>query len=229
MNPIYSLIELRQSHHYYHHFSTLMVLLVYGYLVYFIDAALTITFLYLLSCKAISHIRIVALVLFSKWCKCLVCVELYQRLIEIERTFILPLAPRWVWLLLIKRASHDPLYLWDITPHENALGGGLYIDIFTSSWVVWDEDGRHRSLDSQMAPGGAAWPRAHATSARWSSWPTSLTSCSLKGSHDKILMPEKSQINLSLGRFLKRQNTQNNVFLFCRVITKIRGTDGKSP
>jgi hypothetical protein len=27
MNPIYSLIELRQSHHYYHHFSTLMVLL----------------------------------------------------------------------------------------------------------------------------------------------------------------------------------------------------------
>jgi hypothetical protein len=41
-----------------------MVLLVYGYLVYFIAAALTITFLYLLSCKAISHTRIVALVLF---------------------------------------------------------------------------------------------------------------------------------------------------------------------
>jgi hypothetical protein len=66
MNPIYSLIKLRQSHHYYHYFSTLMVLLVYGYLVYFIAAALTITFLYLLSCKAISHTRIVALVLFPR-------------------------------------------------------------------------------------------------------------------------------------------------------------------
>jgi hypothetical protein len=66
MNPIYSLIELRQSHHYYHHFSTLMVLLVYGYLVYFIAAALTITFLYLLFCNAISHTRIVALVLFPR-------------------------------------------------------------------------------------------------------------------------------------------------------------------
>jgi hypothetical protein len=66
MNPIYSLIKLGQSHHYYHHFSTLMVLLVYGYLVYFIAAALTITFLYLLSCKAISHTRIVALVLFTR-------------------------------------------------------------------------------------------------------------------------------------------------------------------
>jgi hypothetical protein len=43
-----------------------MVLLVYGYLVYFIAAALTITFLYLLSYKAISHTRIVALVLFPK-------------------------------------------------------------------------------------------------------------------------------------------------------------------
>jgi hypothetical protein len=66
MNPIYSLIELGQSHHYYHHFSTLMVLLVYGYLVYFITIALTITFLYLLSCKAISHTRIVSLVLFPR-------------------------------------------------------------------------------------------------------------------------------------------------------------------
>jgi hypothetical protein len=66
MNPIYSLIELEQSHHYYHHFFTLMVLLVYGYLIYFIAAALTITFLYLLSCKAISRTRIVALVLFSR-------------------------------------------------------------------------------------------------------------------------------------------------------------------
>ena len=66
MNQVPSLINLGQSHHNYHHFSTLMVLLVYGYLVYFIAAALTFTFLYLLSCKAISQTRIVALVLFPR-------------------------------------------------------------------------------------------------------------------------------------------------------------------
>jgi hypothetical protein len=43
-----------------------MVLLVNGCLVYFIAAALTIIFLYLLPCKAISHTRIVALVLFPR-------------------------------------------------------------------------------------------------------------------------------------------------------------------
>jgi hypothetical protein len=37
-------------------------------------------------------------------------------------------------------------------------------------------------------------------------------------------MCEKSQVNLSLGRFLKCKNAQNMVFLFCRVITKIRGS-----
>jgi hypothetical protein len=56
-----------------------------------------------------------------------------------------------------------------------------------------------------------------------------LTSCALEGSGDKILMPKKSQVNLSLGWFLKRKNTQNRVFLSCRVITKIRGIDGKYP
>jgi hypothetical protein len=42
-------------------------------------------------------------------------------------------------------------------------------------------------------------------------------------------MSEKFQVNLSSGRSLKRQNTQNTIFLLCRVITKIRGVDGKSP
>jgi hypothetical protein len=56
----------------------------------------------------------------------------------------------------------------------------------------------------------------------------SLTSSPLGASHGKILTPKESQVNLSPGRSLKRQNTQNRVFLFCRVITKIRGTDGKS-
>jgi hypothetical protein len=122
VNPIYSLIELRQSHHYYHHFSILMRLLVYDYLVYFIATALTITFLYLLSCKAISHTRIVALFLFPRWYKHLVCVELYQRLIELERTFILPLAPRWVRHSYLSKRLHmipytcglsvDSLFWW---------------------------------------------------------------------------------------------------------------------
>jgi hypothetical protein len=41
----------------------------------------------------------------------------------------------------------------------------------------------------------------------WASWLPSLTSCAPEGSHDKILMPEKSKVKLSSGRFLKRQNT----------------------
>jgi hypothetical protein len=162
MNPIYSLVELRQSHHYYHHFSTFMVLLVYGYLVYFIAAALTITFLYLLSCKDISHTRIVVLVLFSRWCKCLVCVELYQRLIELERTFILPLAPRWVRHSYLSKGLHTIPYTCGIsillvvsslssvffTPSfiiTLCYGfGQRQICIFTGSWrwyIVWSNNG----------------------------------------------------------------------------------------
>jgi hypothetical protein len=58
----------------------------------------------------------------------------------------------------------------------------------------------------------------------------SLTSSSSSSgvSHDKILMLQKSHINLRLGRSLKLKNTQNRVFLSYRVITKIRGIDGKS-
>jgi hypothetical protein len=42
-------------------------------------------------------------------------------------------------------------------------------------------------------------------------------------------MPEKASVNLNSGRSLKRQNTQKRYFLFCGVITKIRGIDVKSP
>jgi hypothetical protein len=115
MNLIYSLIELRQSYNYYHHFSTLMVLLVYGYLVYFIVAALTITFLYLLSCKAISHTRIVSLVLFPRYCKYFVCIELYQRLIELGRTFILHLASCWVRHSYLSKRLHMIPYIYGIS------------------------------------------------------------------------------------------------------------------
>jgi hypothetical protein len=43
----------------------------------------------------------------------------------------------------------------------------------------------------------------------WPLGPISLTSSSPGGSCDQILRPEKSQVNLSSGRFLKRKNTQN--------------------
>jgi hypothetical protein len=63
-------------------------------------------------------------------------------------------------------------------------------------------------------------------------WPlglVSLNSSPLDASRGKILMPKKSQVNLSPKRSLKHKNMQNMVFLFCRVITKIREIDGKSP
>jgi hypothetical protein len=56
-----------------------------------------------------------------------------------------------------------------------------------------------------------------------------LTSSSLGGSHDKILMLQKSEVNLSPRRSQKIKNKQNRVFVSCIVITKIRGIDGKSP
>jgi hypothetical protein len=62
-------------------------------------------------------------------------------------------------------------------------------------------------------------------------WPDDRTTCALFGlvAHLVDLTPEKSWINLSSGRFSKCQNTQNRVFLSYRVISKIRGIDGKSP
>jgi hypothetical protein len=117
-----------------------MVLLVYGYLVYFIIVALTITFLYLLSCKAISHTRIVALVLFPRWCKCLVCVELYQRLIELERTFILPLAPRWVRHSYLSKRLHTIPYTCGISRPFLALLPGsssVWVNILVCTYLLY--------------------------------------------------------------------------------------------
>jgi hypothetical protein len=60
-----------------------------------------------------------------------------------------------------------------------------------------------------------------------------LTSSPPGASHGKILMAKKSQVNIlpliESGKVPETKNTQNKVFLFCRVITKIRGIDGKSP
>jgi hypothetical protein len=68
----------------------------------------------------------------------------------------------------------------------------------------------------------ATWPRSALGH-------VSLTSSSPGTSRDKILTIQKSQVNLSPGKSLKLKNTQNRVFLSCRVITKTRGIDGKFP
>jgi hypothetical protein len=106
--------------------------------------------------------------------------------------------------------------------------GGLYIGIFRSGWASGHKDGWHRRSQAQTSLGGAARPGSRAT---WSRplCLVSLTSWSPGVSHDKILTLQKFQVNLSSGRFLELKNTQNRVFLSCRVITKTKGIDGKSP
>jgi hypothetical protein len=60
------------------------------------------------------------------------------------------------------------------------------------------------------APPGLFWPLGL----------TLLTSCASVSSRGKILTPEKSLVNLSPERSVKRKNTLNRVFLFYSVITK---------
>ncbi len=71
--------------------------------------------MYLLSCKAISHTRIDALVLFPRYCKRLVCIELYQWLIELERILLIPLAPRWVRHSYLSKRLHTIPYTCGIS------------------------------------------------------------------------------------------------------------------
>jgi hypothetical protein len=52
----------------------------------------------------------------------------------------------------------------------------------------------------------------------------SLTSSSPGTSRDKILTLQNFSVNLSSGRSLKLENTQNRVFLSYRVITKMGGS-----
>jgi hypothetical protein len=108
--------------------------------------------------------------------------------------------------------------------------GGLYIDIFL---------GQAEHLETKMDGIGGPRPKQG-----WVAWPgwgpmppppvwppglVSLTSSPPCASRGKTFTPKKSQVNLSPGRSLKHKSTQNRVFLFCRVITKIRGINGKSP
>ena len=56
----------------------------------------------------------------------LVCVELYQRLIELERIFILPLAPRWVRHSYLSKRLHTIPYNCGISA---VLAGGAVVSM----------------------------------------------------------------------------------------------------
>jgi hypothetical protein len=94
-------------------------------------------------------------------------------------------------------------------PSDRNHRGSLYIGVFRSDWVSRDEDGQHRRSEAQTSMGGATWLGVAPPVLKWASWPSSLTSCAPGASRGKILTTEKSQVNLSLGRSLKRKNTQN--------------------
>jgi hypothetical protein len=112
---------------------------------------------------------------------------------------------------------------------ENTLRG-LYTKHVRSSSAIWNEDGRHQRLDSQTGL-GSVWPGVGLAPLGlvWSVVAPSHASSSQVYCQVKIGTPEKGTVNLSSKRSLKCQNTQNRYFLFCRVITKIRRIDGKSP
>jgi hypothetical protein len=113
-------------------------------------------------------------------------------------------------------------------PRGNALGG-LYMGLFRLSWAIWSRDGLHRRHDGQTALGGAAWLGPTPPMLLWDVVAPSRASSSHVYSQVKIWTLEKASVNLSLGKSLKHQNTQNMYFLFCRVIAKIRKIDRKSP
>jgi hypothetical protein len=107
-------------------------------------------------------------------------------------------------------------------PPRGNTSGGLYIGLLRLRQSIWDKDGRHRRHDGQTDLGGMAWP-ARAT---WSHLILVAPSCA-SSSHfvalGKIITPEKTSLRLSSKRSIKRKNTQNRCFLFCKVITQIRG------
>jgi hypothetical protein len=108
-------------------------------------------------------------------------------------------------------------------PRGNA-SGSIYIGLLRSRQLIWSEDEWQWSFKGQTWQGGAARPRAHATFARLG--PCGPLVCLFISScfSGKNIDAIKSPPNLSSGRSLKRQNTQNRHFLLCGVITKIRGS-----
>jgi hypothetical protein len=72
--------------------------------------------------------------------------------------------------------------------------------------------------------GGATTRPGRATWARLAPGPHLIDFLIFRASRGKILMLQKSWVNLSSGRFVELKNTQNKVFLSRGVITKIRGS-----
>ena len=107
--------------------------------------------------------------------------------------------------------------------------GVIYIVVFRSKYVSsrknqvnWVIDGWKRGLARPSkvgAPPGLFWPSGLS---RWASRAHAA-------SPDEKMTLQKSQVNLTPYRSLKVKNTQNRVFLFCRVINQIKGIIGKSP
>jgi hypothetical protein len=103
-------------------------------------------------------------------------------------------------------------------PDCNRRGGGVYIKAFL---------GQTERLETKMDGNGGSRPQ-RVWVARPSRRPVppvlvqplglvSWTSSPPGASRDKILTLQKSEVNLSLGRFLKLQNTQNRVFCFAEL------------
>ena len=63
------------------------------------------------------------------------CVELYQRLIVLERIFILPLAPRWVRHSYLSKRLHTIPYTC-----------GLSVDLAHAYTMLWLQTGHHKPL-----------------------------------------------------------------------------------
>jgi hypothetical protein len=77
--------------------------------------------------------------------------------------------------------------------------------------------------------GDVVWPSDRATCALLGLVAHLMTSCAPEGSRDKLLTSKKISGQFKFGKVSETSKYTKQVFLFNRVITKIRGIDGKSP
>jgi hypothetical protein len=100
--------------------------------------------------------------------------------------------------------------------------------------VLWKNNSvRERIRENRRSRAERRWVARHGRLAAPPGlvWPSGLSRCASKVncvSLDEKIMLQKSQLNLTLYRYLKMNNTRNRVFLFCRVIIHIKGIIGKS-
>jgi hypothetical protein len=125
--------------------------------------------------------------------------------------------------------AHVSVFCYSLPPLDRDHQGGLYIGVFRSGWASGRKDGRHQRPELQTRLDGVLGLGPMPLGLFWALGLLPLTSCDPGASRGKILTLQKSWVNLSPGSSLKNKNMQNRVFLSCRVITKIRRIDGKSP